>query len=544
MRAVVNGKEKELPERATVAQAIEGEPYVPGSSVALIRPMDAQRKLTNEYMVKTPRGCFIIELNGNAYSEAWKRLYHDVVGKNLRWQTSRLHAFGSFPTQFEKSRGTSSFKRYDCFFALGGYDVNTTYFMIARIDMSDDLGLDHAVFGRVTRGRHILDLLQEGDLIEHIEPVVLRMTTQDAFATTDLSQPVDDGMVIETYVGVKLDERSPLCCEHFLVVVGEGSIPIDEKGFSYSACEANMDTSLGQEFSDVRHPDSVTVRHQGHQVGKIYFYNQVRQMNRSHNLVGKVVTGSNLVHLVPLKGKVMVLPDPVRLMTIGMTQSQGGAFLASQGKKQKRTGDLSDDAIIVEQEPEMTIYAMKDDEIETMGVRSDKIFAITMNAQESPWTVRYFRKVSGMDHKPIGTMRVHFTFEGMPMITFEGNPLLAADLYPEKKFEGRSSRGDVAITNMSRPQRGLMGIRLEESEEFGPTGEESQGANILGRFVGDLDALMKDVKEEDIIYIRQARPDEMVAPKKKVKKPAEKVEGQKPKAKRSVKKPKEGSNGQ
>ncbi|MCG7844173.1 MAG: hypothetical protein MIO90_01925, partial [Methanomassiliicoccales archaeon] len=232
MRAVVNGVEKELPDIVTVAQAIEGEPFVEGSSVALIRPIDAQRKLTNEYMVKTTRGCFIIKLNGSKFAEVWKGLYKEIIGKNLRWQTSRLHAFGSFPTELEKSRGTSSYKRYDCLFALGGYDVDTTYFMVARIDMSDDLGLENAVFGRVTRGRHILEQLNEGDVIEHIEPVVLRMTSQDAFATTDLSVPVEEGMLIETYVGVKLDERSPLCCEHFLVVASEGSLSIDEKGFS------------------------------------------------------------------------------------------------------------------------------------------------------------------------------------------------------------------------------------------------------------------------------------------------------------------------
>jgi putative methanogenesis marker protein 3 len=548
MRAVVNGVDKELPDGVTVAQAIEGEPYVHGSSVALIRPMDAQRKLTNEYMVKTARGCFIIQLNGSAYAEAWKRLYHDVVGKNLRWQTSRLHAIGSFPTQFEKSRGSTAYKRYDCFFALGGYDVNTTYFMIARIDMSDELGLENSVFGRVTRGRHILDKLNEGDVIEHIEPVVLRMTSQDAFATTDLSAKVEEGMHIETYVGVKLDERSPLCCEHFLVVASEGSVPIDEKGFSYSACEANMDTSLGQEFSDVRRPDDVTVRHKGYQMGKIFFYNQVRQMNRSHNLVGKVTNGSNLVHLVPAKGRVLVRPDPNRIMTIGMTQAQAMVLLDSLGKSQKRTGDVSDDAIIVEQEPEMTIYALKEKEIETMGVRPEKIYALTMDVKESPWTVRYFRKITGLDHKPIGTLKVHFTFEGMPMITFEGDSLLAMDLYPERQFEVRSVRGDVAITNMSRPQKGLLGIRLEESEEFGPTGEEAQGANLLGRFVGDLDALMKDISEGDIVYVRQALHGEAVG--KKVKKPAEKAakpEGAKakrPAAKKSTKKAKGDSNGQ
>lgn len=537
MRAVVNGKEKELPDGATVAQAIAGEPYVPGSSVALIRPLDAQRKLTNEYMVKTPRGCFIIELNGSIYAEAWKRLYHDVIGRNLRWQTSRLHAFGAFPTQLEKSRGTSSYKRYDCFFALGGYDVNTTYFMIARVDMSDDLGLQDAVFGRVTRGRHILDLLDEGDIIEHIEPVVLRMTSQDAFSITDLEVPVEEGMMIETFVGVKLDERSPLCCEHFLVVTGEGGLSIDEKGFSYSASEANMDTSLGQEYSEVRQPDTVTVRHKGYQVGKIYFYNQVRQLNRSHNTVGKVTNGHNLVHLVPLKGRVLVQPDPTRIMTIGRTQAEAQQFLESLGKVQRRTGDTSDNAIIVEQEPEMTIYAAKEKEIETLGVPKEKVFPLTMDPEASPWTVRYFRKVTGMDHKPIGTMKVHFTFEGMPMITFEGDPKLAADLYPERTFEGRSVRGEVAITNMSRPQRGLMGIRLEENEEFGPTGEEPPGTNMLGRFVGDLDAMMAGISEGDIIYIRRASPEESVP--RRAKKPVKpKEEGEGPMKKTATKKAK------
>jgi putative methanogenesis marker protein 3 len=537
MRAVVNGKEKELPDGATVAQAIVGEPYVPGSSVALIRPLDAQRKLTNEYMVKTPRGCFIIELNGSMYAEAWKRLYHDVVGRNLRWQTSRLHAFGAFPTQLEKSRGTSSYKRYDCFFALGGYDVNTTYFMIARVDMSDDLGLQDAVFGRVTRGRHILDLLDEGDVIEHIEPVVLRMTSQDAFSVTDLEVPVEEGMMIETFVGVKLDERSPLCCEHFLVVTGEGSLSIDEKGFSYSASEAHMDTSLGQEYSEVRQPDTVTVRHKGYQTGKIYFYNQVRQLNRSHNTVGKVTNGHNLVHLVPLKGRVLVRPDPLRIMTIGKTQAEAQQFLESLGKVQRRTGDTSDQAIIVEQEPEMTIYAAKEKEIETMGVPKERVFPLTMDPEASPWTVRYFRKVTGMDHKPIGTMKVHFTFEGMPMITFEGDPKLAADLYPERTFVERSVRGEVAITNMSRPQRGLMGIRLEENEEFGPTGEEPPGTNMLGRFVGDLDAMMAGISEGDIVYVRRATPEES-APRK-AKKPAKpKEEGEKPKKRPAAKKAK------
>ncbi|HPD08724.1 MAG TPA: hypothetical protein PKZ73_02800, partial [Methanomassiliicoccales archaeon] len=217
------------------------------------------------------------------------------------------------------------------------------------------------------------------------------------------------------------------------------------------------------------------------------------------------------------------------------TQAEAQAFLASLGKEQRRTGDTSDDAIVVEQEPELTIYAAKEKEIETMGVPKEKVYAVTLDPEGSPWTVRYFRKITGLDHKPIGTMKVHFTFEGMPMITFEGDSLLAADLYPERQFEQQSIKGDMAITNMSRPQRGLIGIRLEESEEFGPTGEEPHGANMLGRLIGDLDALMDGIQEGDIIYIRPATAEEAVGPRKKM--------GQKKKAsagKRAVNKSEEG----
>lgn len=44
---------------------------------------------------------------------------------------------------------------------------------------------------------------------------------------------------------------------------------------------------------------------------------------------------------------------------------------------------------------------------------------------------------------------------------------------------------------------------MEDSKEFGPTGEEGYGTNIVGRFDDDLDRLMKDLKEEDTIYITE-----------------------------------------
>jgi hypothetical protein len=88
---------------------------------------------------------------------------------------------------------------------------------------------------------------------------------------------------------------------------------------------------------------------------------------------------------------------------------------------------------------------------------------------------------------------------------------------------------------MARPNRGLIGVRLEPSNEFGPTGEEEHGTNMSGSVVSDLNALMSGLKEGDIVYVRQvARPAPAPKAKKLRSKPAE--EKKKPTAKKRVKK--------
>jgi UPF0288 family protein (methanogenesis marker protein 3) len=166
---------------------------------------------------------------------------------------------------------------------------------------------------------------------------------------------------------------------------------------------------------------------------------------------------------------------------------------------------VEDDAIIVEQEPELTMEALHATEIETLGVRPEKVNDIAIFEDKAVQTARYIRKMTGLSHKPIGTLKVHFTFEDMPMVTFDGNYTEAGHLVPENEFGEMVLRGDLGVTNMSRPNRGLIGIRLQPSDEFGPTGEERYGTNLAGRIVSDLDALMANLQEGDIVYVREVR---------------------------------------
>jgi putative methanogenesis marker protein 3 len=524
MKIKLNGSEVVVPDGASIAEVVKGQPFVEGGMVSVARSMEQVRKETAEFEITTNRGSFVLELNSSPLAKKWKTLIQALVGKTVRWHTSKVTAIGSFPTDLVLDRTPARLRRFDCFLALGGFDPKTTYMMIARLDHEGVYGLANPVVARVTRGRHVLTKLQEGDAITKVEPVVMELTSKDAFATNELTRKLEDGMSVETYVGVKLDKRSPVACEHLLVAAEKGFLPVNEKSQTFTAASNRMDVSLIKEHSEVRQKDMVTVRNQGGTMGRIYFYNVRRQISPSHSTAGMVSNGRELIRLAPSGSKVTVVTDPARVMVVGLTQSEAQKNLEARGLKQARTGDAADDSIVVEQEPELTMHILEEGAVETFGVHPEKVVNWELFRDKAPNTVRYLEKISGLDHKPIGAIKVHFTFEDMPMITFEGEASLGASIYPENIYEGKYFRGDIAITNMSRPNRGLLGLRLQDSEEFGPTGEEPTGTTLIGRMRSDIETMMHGIKEEDIIYIREVPPEPET--KKKAKKAA--AEGEKP----------------
>ena len=142
-----------------------------------------------------------------------------TADKSVRWATSKVIAVGSFPTKLTAVKGKAKYSRYEAFLSLGGFDSNTTYVMFARSDHEGEYGLAGGVIGHVTKGRHVLAALKEADKVLEVSPIVFELSSKDAFATTDLSTKLEDGMSVETHVRVKLDPRSPVSCEHFLVTV-------------------------------------------------------------------------------------------------------------------------------------------------------------------------------------------------------------------------------------------------------------------------------------------------------------------------------------
>lgn len=504
MKVLVNGKEKELPSKATLKSALTGEHYVKGTLVSIHLSTEKLVKESDDFEIVTERGSMVIHLDDTPDAKIWRSKVSDMSELFLRWRTERLDAFGSFSTDIEFDQTEGIYKRFDCFFSLGGNDNSTTYMMIARKDHKRSYGAGSGRIGHITKGRHILDIFQEGDRIIEVKPLISEESTENVIVTTDLSFKLEDGYSVDTHVRIKLDESSPESAEHVLILSDKGHMHISDTSGSYAACSEDQDISMEIEDRRVRDIGSVTVRNQGVGLGRIFIYKEKRQLSEVHNYAGTVISGMPIVKMAKGDSSISVVTEPLRLLTVGMTQKKASEFLDSRGVKQERVGDVDDDAIVVEQIPERTIDALKAGKVKTFAVKKDRIYRISLDRKKSPLSVHYFEKVTGLSHKPIGSLKVFFMFDGMPMVQFEGDPSRAHMLYPDEPFK-KCKRGDIGVTNQARPNAGLIGIRLEDSKEYGPTGEEGYGTNILGKFEDDLDEFLKKTDDEEVIYVTEER---------------------------------------
>jgi len=391
---------------------------------------------------------------------------------------------------------------YDCFFTLGGNDNHSTYIMIARKEHVRSYGAGISNIGKITLGRHVLEETAEGEALLDIRPMISETSSKNIIVTKDMEYKMEDGYSIDSNVLIKLDSRSPASAEQILTIAAKGHLIITESSGSVIGCGEDLDVEIPEEHIQTRDAESVAVRNTGQGTGRILMYKERRQSSPSHNNAGTIVRGFGIVSKAVKGDRITVVTDPARIMPVGMTQAECGKYFSKLGIKQKRTGDTADDAVIVEQNPEMTLKAVGK-EIETLGVPKEKIFKIKLEGA-TPEDLYYFRKITGLSQKPVGSLKTQFSFPGMPMITFYGDEDRSKNLYPQDKPFKKCLKGDIGLTNQSRPHHGLIGIRLEDSKEYGPTGEEPYGTNIIGKFVDDINRL-KETEEEETIYVMEEK---------------------------------------
>lgn len=185
-----------------------------------------------------------MHLNDSTYANIWKtKLMHNIIGIKTKWVTHNIIAFGSFPSDISLDRSVNFYKTYDCFLSLGGFDNQTTYFMIAQNDHVGSYGAGNAVIGRIVIGRHLLSNIHEGDHISSVRPITSEINKENIIVTKDLSFKLGDGYKIETNVSIDLNPMSPQSAEHVLILSSNGYLKITGSTGSFVSCSDGVDAS-------------------------------------------------------------------------------------------------------------------------------------------------------------------------------------------------------------------------------------------------------------------------------------------------------------
>lgn len=503
MMIEVNGKDVQIPKGTTLREIVSKENYVKGSIIGIVERVEKFVEEKEEFEIQTSKGRVTISLNGSEFASVWKDIFNRIAGGSVRWCSHQILAIGPFPTKIKIDRGLHQYKKWDLFFAVSGFDNQNTHLMIAKKDHEGEYGVNGGVCGRLMRGRHVIDLLEEGDMIRDIRPLTKERGKVNLFSTTDLNLPLKEGMAVYTSVHILLNSDAPTTCEHFFASTRENVLRIDESTSSY-LCSKRWGINLTPEHVCEREKYSVTVRNMGSGAGNIYIYKSKRCPSPAHSVVGKIVEGTRLVDMAQPGDHITVSTSPTRMSSVGMTQADAEVFFNNQKIEQIRKGDVRDGAIIVEQKPHLTMDVLREKRVETTGIDANNLFKIKFFEEEAPNTVSYIKRVSKLTFNSIGKLIVHFTYPKMSNLLLKGDVGLVETLLPENPPKNISKKGEVGVTNMSKSNKGLVGIRLEDSSEFGPTGEVFHATNIAGVVLTDLSKL-KGLRDGDVLYLREAK---------------------------------------
>lgn len=511
MLVKVNGVEITLPDGSTIKDAINASnaPYREGCVLGVIKGKEEIERHVNKYSFKTTRGSIIIELLPDlapVLLKNWKKKFREFENLRIRWTTSNEVALGPITTDLTPTREEHEYQTWDVILSLSGFTAEATHIIFSKEKHKSVYGApkeNNGVFARVIGGKKTIMELTDDDVVKSVKPVVERKSIIKSAAITKLETEIFDGNELFTYVLIAPSNKSPSSVEHLYALSENGVLTVNYESDSFVGFYGLQGLEKEPEHIDQRRRGTVTLRNKGTGIGRIYVYREDRVSTPSHTVIGNITKGIQLMDIAGKGDKITVQTVPQRIMTLGLTQIEAEELLKSREIDQIREGSQDDDAVVVIQDPKYTMEIIGQKQVKTMGVPDSKIVYVEIydKAPRSAW---YFQKITGLLDSPVGSLDVLFAFPGMKVMMFKGNPLESKNLIPENIPIGYVKSGEIGVTNMSRRQIGVIGVRFENNDEFGPTGEPFQGTNIVGRVVEGIENLEK-FKEGDTVYVARRK---------------------------------------
>ncbi|MBA2862510.1 methanogenesis marker 3 protein [Methanococcus maripaludis] len=495
MNVLVNNNPKS---GKTLKDVIKDEYYIPGSNIVIIKGTSTViKEETKKYLIKTTKGSFVVGITEENETVAfWNKNYKSFEDKSLIWKSISDVSFGSIEIPLPVSSLKQNFKKWDVVLSVSGLDTSEGNLIFVQRDVLELYGLENPKIGILIGGKRVLKTLTAKDTIISIEQMRESKENINYEITTDLDKEIQDDWKIYTYCKAEFDGPSK-STEHTLAILENGTLEISENTNTYVA-DCRLQTLLiDEENPEDRDRGTITVRNIGNGVGKVYIYQENRASSLSHTVVGKVTDGIEIVDFSN-SGYITVKTSPERLNVIGKTQKDAKILFGKHGIALKMDGNINEDAIIVEQIPECTMDILKSKEVTTKGIEPEKLLYVEIYDKDAPTTAWYFRKITGLTTKRIGTLKIYFRHDDISM--FERDWDYSKGLLPENTPEKSVDPGIIAVTNMVKKYKGYIGVRTSSNDKYGPTGETFEGTNVVGKVVKNSE-ILKSVKQGENIYI-------------------------------------------
>jgi putative methanogenesis marker protein 3 len=500
----VDGEIRKVPDDSTLADILPSPD--PECAVAVIRPGAKESASTRSFRILTTAGEVVVEalpLGNEVFS-----LPSVGEGIALHWSDRYAAAFGPFPQQFSPARRAFLYERGDVILGCGGYDPARSYLIFAKMRHSSDLGSpEHGgVLGRVVSGRGVIDRWATGDRITGVAPVISWADTTQSFTTRDMTIPLEEGMQIVTHAVINADgykegdiaTGSAASVEKMLLALKDRHFVVGMSASTYIQDPRGAGTDVPEENPAGRREGSVTLRTRGKSRGSVYIYTTDIPSIPSHTVTGQVVHGIELVRLARRGDTLCVRVRPDRFDLIGLPLDEAIKIAESRGITLERKKE-SGSRIVVDQVPGTTLECLATRSATLTVIPEEKVIDIRLDTTNAPLSCEIFRQITGLDLHAVGRIPFYFNFE--EVFLFKPSIPRGIRIDPENAPREVAPAGTLAITNDSRKGAGLVGVRLAEHREFGPTSEPFEGTNLIGRVI-DTEKL-KGLKENETVYIRE-----------------------------------------
>ena len=220
----------------------------------------------------------------------------------------------------------------------------------------------------------------------------------------------------------------------------------------------------------------------------------------AHNIAGQVVQGIELVRLAKDGDVLKVDVQPERISLLGLPIQRAKEISAARGFALTIDKDAGE-RIVVSQDPGTTLEVLAGKKAAVMTAPVDKVITIELDDTAAPASCAIFRKLTGLAEHDAGMLPVFMKYDDV--VLFRPEIPKGTRINPENMPKEEAPAAGLAITNDSRKNAGLAGVRLSANREFGPTSEPFEGTNMIGRVI-DTDKLKK-VRERENVYIREVR---------------------------------------